>query len=95
MVPVSRTRDRTWSTPSLGRLAAGDLTYEVLLRWWRILRAVDKTWDRATRAEARDFAFGYNSRSNRFVSIGGTGSGQKKHRLRETSPQVMSRKDSY
>jgi hypothetical protein len=26
-----------------------------LLRWWRFLRAVDVCWDRASRAEARDF----------------------------------------
>ncbi|MEV7817124.1 site-specific integrase [Streptomyces flaveolus] len=27
-----------------------------LLRWWRFLDAVEVEWDRATRAEARDFA---------------------------------------
>ncbi|MGP4050043.1 site-specific integrase [Streptomyces sp. 2A115] len=27
-----------------------------LLRWWRFLQAVGISWDRATRAEARDFS---------------------------------------
>ena len=39
-----------------GRAAATQRSYGMaLLRWWRFLRAVEIGWDRATRAEARDF----------------------------------------
>ena len=40
-----------------GKSAATLRSYAVdLLRWWRFLGAVDVAWDRATRAEARDFS---------------------------------------
>jgi len=40
-----------------GKSAATLRSYSVdLLRWWRFLGAVDVAWDRATRAEARDFS---------------------------------------
>jgi site-specific recombinase XerD len=40
-----------------GKSAATLRSYAVdLLRWWRFLDAVDVTWDRASRAEARDFS---------------------------------------
>jgi len=40
-----------------GKSAATLRSYAVdLLRWWRFLDAVDVAWDRATRAEARDFS---------------------------------------
>jgi len=40
-----------------GRSAATLRSYAVdLLRWWRFLDAVDVAWDRASRAEARDFS---------------------------------------
>ena len=40
-----------------GRSAATLRSYGMdLLRWWRFLDAVDVGWDRATRAEARDFS---------------------------------------
>src|SRR6266516_945415 len=39
-----------------GRPAATHRSYGMdLLRWWRFLWAVEVSWDRATRAEARDF----------------------------------------
>ena len=40
-----------------GKSAATLRSYAVdLLRWWRFLDAVDVAWDRASRAEARDFS---------------------------------------
>jgi Phage integrase, N-terminal SAM-like domain len=40
-----------------GKSAATLRSYAVdLLRWWRFLNAVNVAWDRATRAEARDFS---------------------------------------
>jgi hypothetical protein len=40
-----------------GKSAATLRSYAVdLLRWWRFLDAVDVGWDRASRAEARDFS---------------------------------------
>jgi site-specific recombinase XerD len=40
-----------------GKSAATLRSYAVdLLRWWRFLGAVDVAWDRASRAEARDFS---------------------------------------
>ncbi len=40
-----------------GKSAATLRSYAVdLLRWWRFLDAVDVAWDRAARAEARDFS---------------------------------------
>jgi len=40
-----------------GKSAAALRSYAVdLLRWWRFLDAVDVAWDRASRAEARDFS---------------------------------------
>ena len=40
-----------------GKSAATLRSYAVdLLRWWRFLAAVDVAWDRASRAEARDFS---------------------------------------
>ena len=40
-----------------GKSAATLRSYAIdLLRWWRFLGAVDVAWDRATRAEARDFS---------------------------------------
>jgi hypothetical protein len=40
-----------------GRSAATLRSYGMdLLRWWRFLQAVDVCWDRATRAEGRDFS---------------------------------------
>ena len=39
-----------------GRAAATQRSYGMaLLRWWRFLRAVEISWDQATRGEARDF----------------------------------------
>ena len=40
-----------------GKSAATLRSYAVdLLRWWRFLDAVEVAWDRASRAEARDFS---------------------------------------
>jgi len=40
-----------------GRSAATVRSYGMdLLRWWRFLAAIDVTWDRASRIEARDFS---------------------------------------
>ena len=42
---------------ALGKSAATLRSYAVdLLRWWRFLDAVGVQWDRASRAEARDFS---------------------------------------
>ena len=64
-------RDLLASGKSAGTLRS----YSVdLLRWWRFLDAVDVQWDRASRAEARDFSMrarSYHASPGEITSVGG------------------------